>query len=84
MDNIKMDAVVQVCADGLGVPTSVLRTEEEIQQYRQAKQEQQQALEQQQQAQMSQQAMGQTAMDIAKDQAKQMTPEQLGGLLEQQ
>lgn len=83
LDNIDLDAAVQVCADGLNVPTSVLRTEEEIQKYRQAKQEQQQVVAQQQQEQMSQQAMGQTAMDVAKEQAKQMTPEQLGEVLEQ-
>ena len=38
--------------------------------------------QQQQQALMSE--VGSTAMDIAKDQAKNMTPEQLGDMLEQQ
>ncbi|WP_265734950.1 hypothetical protein [Acinetobacter indicus] len=37
--------------------------------------------QQQQQALMSE--VGSTAMDIAKDQAKQMTPEELGAMLEQ-
>lgn len=82
MDNVKLDALVQVCGDGLGVPTSVLRTEEELQQYRQVKQEQQAAMEQQQQSQMAQQAIAQTGMDVLKDQAKQMTPEQLGEAIE--
>lgn len=80
MDNINLDHAVQVCGDGLGVPLDVLRTEEEIAQLRQAKQEQQQAIQQQQQ--MAQ--IGQTGLDIAKDQAKNMTPEQIGQLLEQQ
>lgn len=80
MDNINLDHAVQVCGDGLGVPLDVLRTEEEIAQLRQAKQEQQQAIQQQQQ--MAQ--IGQTGLDIAKDQAKNMMPEQIGQLLEQQ
>ena len=40
-----------------------------------------QTQQQQQQALMSE--VGSTAMDIAKDQAKQMTPEELGAMLEQ-
>lgn len=80
MDNINLDHAVQVCGDGLGVPLDVLRTEEEVAQLRQAKQEQQQAMQQQQQ--MAQ--VGQAGLDIAKETAKQMTPEQIGQFLEQQ
>ncbi|MGR3978994.1 phage head-tail adapter protein [Acinetobacter sp. 1207_04] len=83
MDNINLDKAVQVVADGLNVPTSVLRTEEELIQLRQAKQEQQQAMQEQQQAQQAQQAMASTGLDIAKEQAKQMTPDQIGEMLEQ-
>lgn len=83
MDNINLDHAVQIIGEGLNVPTDVIRTEEEIAQLRQAKQEQQQALQQQQQQQAMMSQMGTTAMDIAKDQAKQMTPEQLGEMLEQ-
>lgn len=49
MDNINLDHAVQICGDGLGVPLDVLRTEEEIAQLRQAKQDQQQAMQEQQQ-----------------------------------
>lgn len=83
LDNFNFDNAVQVVADGLNVPPSVFRTEEEIIQLRQAKQEQAQALQQQQQQQSMMQGMGQTAMDVMKDQAKNMTPDQLGAFLEQ-
>lgn len=83
LDNFNFDNAVQVVADGLNVPPSVFRTEEEIMQLRQAKQEQAQALQQQQQQQSMMQGMGQTAMDVVKDQAKNMTPDQLGAFLEQ-
>lgn len=83
MDNINLDKAVQVVADGLNVPTSVLRTDEEVAQLRQAKQEQQQAMQEQQAQQQAQQAMASTGLDIAKDQAKQMTPDQLGEILGQ-
>ncbi|MEG6547678.1 portal protein, partial [Acinetobacter bereziniae] len=83
MDNINLDKAVQVVADGLNVPTSVLRTEDELIQLRQSKQEQQQAMQEQQQAQQAQQAMASTGLDIAKNQAKQMTPDQIGAMLGQ-
>lgn len=82
IDNFNFDHAVQVIADGLNVPTSVVRTEEELMQLRQAKQQQQQAMQEQQAQQQMMQGMGQTAMDVVKDQAKQMTPEQLGDILE--
>jgi len=84
MDNVNLDAMVQIMSDALAVPVQAIRTEEEILQLRQAKQDQQQALQEQQQQQTMMQGMGATAMDIAKDQAKNMTPEQLGEVLGQQ
>lgn len=78
MDNVNLDHAVQICGDGLGVPLDVLRTEEEIAQLRQAKQEQQQAMQEQQQQQALMSQVGQTGLDIAKDQAKNMTASELG------
>lgn len=77
MDNLNMDAMVQICADALAVPTEAIRTDEEIAGLRQAKQEQQQAMQEQQQQQALMSQVGQTGLDIAKDQAKNITPEQL-------
>lgn len=83
MDNLNMDAMVQICADALAVPTEAIRTDEEIAELRQAKQEQQQAMQEQQQQQALMSQVGQTGLDIAKDQAKNMTPEQLGEMFAQ-
>lgn len=83
MDNLNLDAMVQVMADALAVPTEAIRTDEEIAQLRQSKQEQQQAMQEQQQQQALMSQVGQTGLDIAKDQAKNMTPEQLGAMFEQ-
>ncbi|MBD8010258.1 portal protein [Acinetobacter pecorum] len=83
MDNLNMDAMVQICADALAVPTEAIRTDEEIAELRQAKQEQQQAMQEQQQQQALMSQVGQTGLDIAKDQARNMTPEQLGEMFAQ-
>lgn len=83
MDNLNMDAMVQICADALAVPTEAIRMDEEIAELRQAKQEQQQAMQEQQQQQALMSQVGQTGLDIAKDQAKNMTPEQLGEMFAQ-
>lgn len=83
MDNLNMDAMVQICADALAVPVEAIRTHEEIAELRQAKQEQQQAMQEQQQQQALMSQVGQTGLDIAKDQAKNMTPEQLGEMFAQ-
>ena len=83
MDNLNLDAMVQVMADALAVPVEAIRTDEEIAELRQAKQEQQQAMQEQQQQQALMSQVGQTGLDIAKDQAKNMTPEQLGEMFEQ-
>ena len=84
LDNLNLDAMVQIMADGLNVPKEAIRTEEEIAELRQIKQQQQEAMQQQQAQQSMMSEMGSTAMDIAKDQAKNMSPEQLGDMLEQQ
>jgi len=83
MDNLNLDAMVQVMADALSVPVEAIRTDEEIAELRQAKQEQQQAMQEQQQQQALMSQVGQTGLDIAKDQAKNLTPEQLGEMFEQ-
>lgn len=79
MDNINLDAAVQICAEGLNVPTTAIRTEDELIQLRQSKAEQQQAMQQQQ---MMQQ-VGQAGLEVIKKQGEQMTPEQLGQMIEQ-
>lgn len=81
LDNFNFDNAVQIIADGLNVPTTVIRTEEELMQLRQAKQAQQQVLQEQQAQQQAMQGMSSTAMEVVKDQAKQMTPEQLGEMI---
>lgn len=83
MDNLNLDAIVQIMSDALSVPVDAIRTDEEIAELRQAKKEQQQVLQEQQQQQALISQMGQTGLDIAKDQAKQMNPEQLGAMFEQ-
>lgn len=83
MDNLNLDAMVQVMADALSVPVEAIRTDEEIAELRQAKQEQQQAMQEQQQQRALMSQVGQTGLDIAKDQAKNMTPEQLGEMFAQ-
>lgn len=55
LDNIDMDAVAQVTGMGLGVPTSILRTQDEIQKIR----EQRQQAQEQAAAQEQEQAMAQ-------------------------
>lgn len=83
LDNINLDAMVQIMADGLNVPKEAIRTSDEIAELRQLKQEQQQAMQEQQQQQAMTAELGGAAIDIAKDQAKNMTPEQLGEMFEQ-
>ena len=83
MDNINLDHAVQIIGEGLNVPTDVIRSQEEIAQLRQTKQEQQAAMQEQQQQQALMSQVGSTGLEIAKDQAKNMTPEQLGAMFEQ-
>lgn len=78
LDNVNMDNITQIMGDGLGVPMTVLRTDDEVQQLRQAKQEKQQAMQQQ----MMMQQVGSTGLEIAKDQAKNMTPDQIMGAMD--
>lgn len=51
LDNVDMDAVAQVTGMGLGVPTAILRTQEQIDSIRQQRQQAQQQAAQQEQAQ---------------------------------
>lgn len=51
LDNVDMDAVAQVTGMGLGVPTAILRTQEQIDSIRQQRQQAQQQAAEQEQAQ---------------------------------
>lgn len=65
LDNINIDAVPQVLAAGLGAPTSIMRTVDELQAYREQKaQQQQQAQAQEQQAVIAQQMSGAAAKGL--------------------
>ena len=76
LDNIDTDAIPQVLAQGLGVPTSILRTEDKLQAYRQQKaQAQQQAAAQEQQAAAAQQVTGAIANGMGKGLEAQMVSE---------
>jgi len=76
LDNIDTDAIPQVLAQRLGVPTSIMRTDEKVQAYRQQKAaEQQQAAAQEQQAMMAQQVTGAVAQGMGKGIEAQMMSE---------
>ncbi|MEK5777325.1 phage head-tail adapter protein, partial [Acinetobacter nosocomialis] len=76
MDNINTDAVPQVLAAGLGAPTSIMRTTDELQAYRERKaQAQQQAAAQEQEAVMAQQMTGAVAQGMGKGLEAQMVSE---------
>jgi len=76
LDNIDTDAIPQVLAQRLGVPTSIMRTDEKVQAYRQQKAaEQQQAAAQEQQAMMAQQVTGAVAQGVGKGLEAQMVSE---------
>lgn len=76
LDNIDFDAVPQVLAAGLGVPTSVMRTEDKLAEYREQKaQAQQQAQAQEQEAMMMQQMTGAAAQGMGKGLEAQMASE---------
>ncbi|ENX36321.1 hypothetical protein F889_00483 [Acinetobacter colistiniresistens] len=65
MDNVNTDAIPQVLAQRLGVPTSVMRTEQELKTYREAKaQAQQQAAAQEQDAALTEQMGGALAKGL--------------------
>lgn len=65
MDNVDIDAIPQVLGQRLGVPTSILRTQESLEAYRNKKAEaQQQAQAQEQQAVMAQQLGGAVSKGI--------------------
>lgn len=76
IDNFNSDAAMQVAATGLGVPTSVMRTREEIEAVREQKaQAQQQAQAQEQQAVMAQQMTGAVTQGMGKGLEAQMVSE---------
>lgn len=76
MDHVDTDAIPQVVAQRLGVPTSIMRTDEKVQAYRQQKAaEQQQAAAQEQQAMMAQQVTGAVAQGMGKGIEAQMMSE---------
>ena len=76
LDNINIDAIPQVLAQRLGVPTSIIRTEEQLSEYREQKaQAQQQQAEQEQQAVMAQQMTGAVAQGMGKGLETQMASE---------
>ncbi len=76
MDNIDTDALPQVLAQRLGVPTSILRTEDRLQAYRQQKaQAQQQAAAQEQKQVAAQQVTGAIANGMGKGLEAQMVSE---------
>jgi len=76
LDNINLDAVPQVLAAGLGAPTSIMRTTDELQAYREQKaQQQQQAAAQEQEAVMAQQVTGAVANAASKGLEAQMVSE---------
>lgn len=76
LDNINVDAIPQVLAQRLGVPTSIIRTEEQLSEYREQKaQAQQEQATQEQQAMMAQQMTGAVAQGMGKGLEAQMASE---------
>jgi hypothetical protein len=76
LDNINTDAIPQVLAQRLGVPTSILRTEDQLNAYRQKKAQVQQAQQaQEQQAIVAQQMTGAVAQGLGKGLEAEMTSE---------
>lgn len=74
LDNIDFDAVAVVTGTGLGVPQNIMRTADEVQQLRQAKQE---AQEKQAQAQQQAAMMDKAGDALAKGMAPQMASEMM-------
>ena len=72
LDNIDFDAVAVITGTGRGVPQNIMRTADEVQQLRQAKQE---AQEKQAQAQQQQSMMEMAGGAVAKGMEKQMGTE---------
>lgn len=73
LDNINTSAMIQVLSQRLGVPTSVMRTEDDLTAFREQKaQAQQQAQAQEQQAVMAQQMTGAVAKGVETQVASEM------------
>ena len=74
LDNINFDSVAVITGSGLGVPQNIMRTADEVQQLRQAKQE---AQEKQAQAQQQAAMMDKAGDALAKGMAPQMASEMM-------
>lgn len=74
LDNVDFDAVAVITGTGRGVPQNIMRTADEVQQFRQAKQE---AQEKQAQAQQQAAVMDKAGDALAKGMAPQMASEMM-------
>ncbi len=74
LDNVDFDAVAVITGTGRGVPQNIMRTADEVQQFRQAKQE---AQEKQAQAQQQAAMMDKAGDALAKGMAPQMASEMM-------
>lgn len=79
MDNIDHDAAIRSRAELLGVPKTILRDKDKVEQDRQARMQQQQEMEQMQQAQMAAQSVGQ-ALPAVQNAAENMTEEDMAAM----
>ena len=79
LDNIDFDAVAAVTGTGRGVPQSIMRTAEEVQQLREARQK---AQEEQAQAQQEQAMMEMAGGAVAKGIEKQIGAETATGVMQ--
>ena len=70
LDNVDFDAVAVLIGNGRGVPQTIMRTQEEVQELRQARQK---AMQEQQQAQQKQAMMDKAGDVIAKGAEHQLT-----------
>lgn len=82
IDNINLDAAVQLMADGYGTPKGIINTMDEVMQIRQAKEDAQAAQQEQEMNVQSQQQMSETMGGIARDTANKMQPDQVMDMME--
>lgn len=82
IDNINLDAAVQLMADGYGTPKSIINTMDIVIQIRQAKEDAQAAQQEQEMNIQSQQQVGAVMGGIAQDAANKMPPEQVIDMME--
>ena len=79
LDNINFDAVATVTGSGRGVPQSIMRTADEVQQLRESRQK---AQEEQAQAQQQQAMMAMAGGAVAKGLEKQIGAETATGVMQ--